>query len=513
MKPQVKISQTLSIPDVEFASTQIRLLKEKNLLRPENLWTKWLIKLFIKPLRLTLALVILDILSVSLGLMLAILLKVYFLVPEPLNVYIAPFVCYVIYLISILYLNSGYSLFKDKRPEIALQEIITSNIYAFILILATNFIFSKETIYSRYVFLCGFLLTSCFLIFFRFGLRTFLKYLWAQGYLKQNVIIVGNSAAHLKWLLDLLNIQKFSGFNILGYLAANPLDKPIPGMVYLGSFEELPVISQKIPIDKIFFAMLYSSQRHQKLIDRLEICSRLKIPALIVSDIFNNFHFSLTLDGYTGVFQVTRPTPGYDGPVYSFIKRLLDILASLFLLLFSLPVWTVAMAVIKWQDGGPIFFRHTLVGKDGKLFDMLKFRTMIVNAQQVLENDPKLLKAYYANYKIENDPRITPIGKWLRKTSLDELPQLINILKGDMSLVGPRPVKKDELEKFGNFKDERIKVRPGLTGFWQVSGRCNTNYAERMQMDRFYMNKCSIWLDLVILLKTPLKVLKSDGAM
>jgi exopolysaccharide biosynthesis polyprenyl glycosylphosphotransferase len=512
MKRQLQVDHALDTMQVETIDDLIASLKAKTASNPQNVWLKGLIGLFAKPFRLALALCILDAMAASLGILLAFFLKSSFISPENLDLYIAPTICYVIYLLAILYLKGGYHLFKDKRPELELQILLTSNIYACILMVATNFIFSKETIYSRYVFLLGFLLTSAFLLASRFGLKNLLRSLWSQGYAKQNVIIVGNSFKNIKWFLDHVNVQRYLGFNILGYLAGQPLDKPIPGLSYLGIFDQVPDIAQQIPVDKIFFAMRSYPQRPQVLKARLEECSRLNITALVISEIFNDFHFSLTLDGYTGIFQVTRSNPGYDNLLYRYLKRLSDIPASLILLLVSVPVWVVAVVVIKWQDGGPIFFRHRLVGKDGELFDMIKFRTMIVNAQEVLESDQTLLEKFKVNYKLDDDPRITPFGKWLRKTSLDELPQLINILKGDMSLVGPRPVRPEELDKFGDFKYERIKVRPGLTGFWQVSGRCDTNYTERIQMDRFYLNKCSIWLDLLILLKTPLKVLKSDGA-
>ena len=513
MKQQLKVHYTLDILDAKISNNLISLVGKKSTSTPATLWIKWFNWLFAKQFRTAGTLCTLDILAASIGIFSAFFFKSYFANPENIDPYITPIACYIIYLILFLYLKGGYNLFKEKRPELEMQIIITANIYAVIFLLSTNFILHKETVYSRYVFLGGFLITSFFLIMFRFGLKSILKLLWSSGYAKQNVVIVGNSSKNISWLIDHLNIQRYNGFNFLGYLAAKPLDKTISGLPHLGTFDQLQRLAQEITVDKVFFAMRYSSQRHNTLIARLEDCSLLKIPALIISEIFNDFHFSLTLDGYTGIFEVIRPAPGYANPIYKVTKKIVDILASIMLLICSFPIWLVAIIAIKLHDGGPIFFRHRLVGKGGNLFDMLKFRTMVVNAQEVLENNKELLEEFQKNYKLDNDPRVTPFGKWLRKTSLDELPQLINILKGDMSLVGPRPVKKAELERFGEFKHERIKVRPGLTGFWQVSGRCTTNYYERVQMDRFYMNKCGIWLDLVILLKTPLKVLKSDGAM
>ena len=140
---------------------------------------------------------------------------------------------------------------------------------------------------------------------------------------------------------------------------------------------------------------------------------------------------------------------------------------------------------------------------------------MVLNAQDIINGNQELLEEFKKNCKLKNDPRITPIGKWLRRTSLDEMPQFINILKGEMSLVGPRPAMEmeAELDLYGDFKHERSKMRPGLTGFWQVSGRSSTTYEERVAMDKFYLYKCNIWMDLIILLKTPLRVLRGDGAL
>ncbi len=479
----------------------------------QSRWTTWLSWIYASNLRLVLVVGSVDILAVVVSVWAALSLKARLLGPEDFQAYIGPTICYVLYLCLMLYLWGGYTHFKDKRPEQELEIIIKANAVALILVLCTNFLLNKGVLYSRIVFITTFTLSSILLIAERFLFKSCLSFLWSRGHAKQNIIVVGNSEKYVRWLLDHLHIQRYTGFNILGYLAAAPFSKTIKGLHYLGPFEQIDRILRLVTVDKVFFAMSHDAGSRQTLIERLEKCSQLKIPALIVSEIFNDFHFSLTLDGYTGIFQVVRPTPGYAKPLYRFSKRMLDIVGSIALILISLPLYVIIGLAIKWHDGGPIFFRHRLVGKDGKLFDMLKFRTMVVNAQEILEKNPQLLEEFKKNYKLKDDPRVTPVGKWLRKSSLDELPQFFNILRGDMSIVGPRPVKLDELEKFGDFKHERIKVRPGLTGFWQVSGRCNTDYEERIQMDRFYLNKCNIWLDLYILLKTPSKVLKFDGAM
>jgi exopolysaccharide production protein ExoY len=190
-------------------------------------------------------------------------------------------------------------------------------------------------------------------------------------------------------------------------------------------------------------------------------------------------------------------------------------LAGFGLLMLS-PV-LVAIAVLVWRtDGAPIFFGHYRVGLNGKLFRCLKFRSMARNSQQLLkellESDPAAREEWQREHKLENDPRITSIGRFLRRTSLDELPQLINVLRGDMTLVGPRPITFEELRKYGKVRWHYLSVRPGITGLWQVSGRNNLSYDERVDLDREYVERRSIWKDLGILVKTVKVVVCREGA-
>jgi exopolysaccharide biosynthesis polyprenyl glycosylphosphotransferase len=371
----------------------------------------------------------------------------------------------------------------------------------------------QGTIFSRLFLILGYIFSLTFIIIFRFGLRAVLKTLWKYGIARENAIIVGDKSEDIKWLIKHLHTQGHRGVNILGYMAETASHELNNILIYLGNFDNLPQLAKMNKVDKIIFAMRgYTDNRYNSLLSRLIECERLNIASAVISRIFNNFYFSLKMDGYSGIFGVARKKPKYTRLAFRVLKRTIDILGSLTMLVASLPIWIIAIICIKLHDGGPIFFRHSLVGRLGKPLQMLKFRTMVLNAQELLNADPQLLAAFRKNFKLNNDPRITRVGKWLRKTSLDELPQLINILKGDMSMIGPRPVKQEELERYGEFKYERIKIRPGLTGFWQVNGRCSTTYEERIQMDKFYMYNASIWLDLVILFQTPIKVLRGHGA-
>lgn len=201
---------------------------------------------------------------------------------------------------------------------------------------------------------------------------------------------------------------------------------------------------------------------------------------------------------------------------YSFLKRTVDITASATALLLLSPVFLVTSLAIKNDSKGPAMFTQKRIGKDGKLFEIYKFRTMVPDADkklfELLEKDEEAAKEYKLNKKLKNDPRITKLGAFLRKTSIDELPQLINVLKGDMSLVGPRPYLPREMEDMEGYYDTIVESKPGITGLWQVSGRSNTTFEERMKFDLEYNENKSFKYDMGLLFKTVESVVKGDGA-
>ncbi len=211
--------------------------------------------------------------------------------------------------------------------------------------------------------------------------------------------------------------------------------------------------------------------------------------------------------------------------MYHPVKRFIDIVLALFLLGLFSPVIIITALAIKLSSKGPILAdTPKRVGKGGNLFYPYKFRSMIVNAHQLLRNDPRFKKLYQeykkSSYKLHEDPRVTTVGKFIRKHSIDEIPQLVNVLKGEMSIVGPRPYYPDELsqqqQRYPYTKKlvkEVLSVKPGITGFWQVSGRSEVNFDKRIEMDAYYARKKSIILDFFILLKTPWSMISGKGAV
>lgn len=199
------------------------------------------------------------------------------------------------------------------------------------------------------------------------------------------------------------------------------------------------------------------------------------------------------------------------------VKRIFDVLFSLTILVLFAPVFALIALFIACTSKGPIVYAHKRIGRGGKLFKCYKFRTMHQDAevrlQELLKKDAALKAEWEANYKLKNDPRITSIGGFLRKTSLDEFPQFWNVLKGDLSVVGPRPVVLDEIIKhYGEKAGKVLSIRPGLTGLWQVSGRNDTSYASRISLDEEYINNWSLGLDIKLVLKTIPAMLSSRGA-
>ncbi len=201
--------------------------------------------------------------------------------------------------------------------------------------------------------------------------------------------------------------------------------------------------------------------------------------------------------------------------LYRFVKRTFDILISGLSLILLSPMFVIIAILIKLDSKGKVIYRHKRIGKNGEVIYLYKFRSMYSNSKETLEEllkNPRIKAEWEENYKLSSDPRITKVGKFLRRSSLDELPQLLNILSGDMSLVGPRPVVQEEIEKYGVYQDKLLSVTPGLTGWWACNGRSCTSYEDRMKLELYYVEHRSIPLDLKIIYKTFVSVMKRNGA-
>ena len=197
---------------------------------------------------------------------------------------------------------------------------------------------------------------------------------------------------------------------------------------------------------------------------------------------------------------------------YLTLKRLMDITGALFGIIILSPLFIITALLIKFDSPGPIFFIQKRCGKDGKIFNMYKFRSMHIDSEKKISHLNHLNEVKGLMFKIKNDPRVTKLGSFIRKTSIDELPQLINVFKGEMSLVGPRPPLVNEVEKYDTWHKLRLKIKPGMTGLWQINGRSDVGFYTMVMLDLKYITKCNIWYDILIVLKTIPIVINSYGA-
>jgi len=205
-------------------------------------------------------------------------------------------------------------------------------------------------------------------------------------------------------------------------------------------------------------------------------------------------------------------TSRYHRRTYQIAKRIFDAVLSAIALIMLAPVFLLICIALGCLDGFPVSFRQKRIGRNGKLFSIHKYRTMVKNAEDLLRAKPELLQEYKVKYKIEKDPRVSKFGHFLRKSSLDELPQLLNVLKGEMSLVGPRPIVEPEIEMYGDQDYVYKAMKPGCAGLWQCMGRSATTYQARVELDREYFENASLWFDIVILFRTVVAIATGRGA-
>jgi Undecaprenyl-phosphate galactose phosphotransferase WbaP len=292
-----------------------------------------------------------------------------------------------------------------------------------------------------------------------------------------------------------------------------PAGGTLEGVPYGGTFTDAIAFARARGVDTAIFAM--PSTRREHLAKFVELAGRSFRHVVVIPN----------LDGITNSGVVARDLGGTFGveikynlldPWAQRSKRALDVVATLVGGVFILPLLCMLALLVWIESRGPIFYADKRMGRDGQLFSCLKFRTMVPDAegvlQRILAEDEAAREEYHKYHKLRSDPRVTRVGRFLRKTSLDELPQIWNVLRGEMSLVGPRPYLPRESTDIGTLQSEILRVTPGITGPWQVAGRNHTSFSERVRMDAFYVRDWSGWLDLVLLARTVRCLLSSRGA-
>ncbi|HET9227310.1 MAG TPA: sugar transferase [Thermoanaerobaculia bacterium] len=354
---------------------------------------------------------------------------------------------------------------------------------------------------------------TLFLLAEKLALRTTSRYIRLRGYNYRTVLIVGTSLSALR-IADSIRGHRFWGYRVLGFINVpnghiqpDPWDGPYP---LLGEIEDIPRIVESNVVDDVIFAV------HRRELDRLEdlflSLQEQGIRTRFAMDLFPHTRARIEmeeLDGMPLLSFATTPT----SQIQLMAKRALDVVLASILLLLALPlVPLIALAIKVTSGGGSVLFRQTRCGLNGRFFTLYKFRTMVEDAEERRRELLHLNEMKGPVFKLKSDPRVTWLGRILRRFSLDELPQFWNVLRGDMSLVGPRPPIPEEVAQYKRWQRRRLAMKPGLTCLWQISGRNNVDFERWMQLDLEYIDSWSPMLDLKILLKTIPVVLSGRGA-
>jgi len=424
-----------------------------------------------------------------------------------------PFLPYLKLAIIWTFLNAvvfGLAGLYSRRPwgsfagEVGglLTAVSTSMVSA----MALTFFF-RNFEFSRLVFISAWITGVVMFWFERGMLRLLRRSMFAGGAGRRRLIIWGaNDVAR-----DLVSIYRHEPWRGKQPVAL------VDGDVAEEIKADLPVLSadegrgwiEEGRVDEVIVAR--HDMPRESLYKLAQACRTREIALKLVPDLLDVIAGQLSVEGVEGIPMVEMGNNL--GRYYpQLVKRIFDLIVGGLITIVLSPILLVCAVLVRLSGPGPILFRHMRLGKGGRAFAQFKYRTMVKNADEMLVGDPELARKFHEGFKLKDDPRITPVGRLLRRWSLDELPQLFNVLRGEMSLVGPRPIVEPEIEKYGVFADALFSVTPGMTGLWQVSGRSDVGYEERVKLDLLYIERWTLWEDMRILLLTPGAVLGGRGS-
>jgi len=428
----------------------------------------------------------------------------------PYRVYL-PFVALFTVLLMVVYRQAGsYRLRRRLSWFDEFYAIVNSTATGTIITIVLIFLY-RPAFYSRIIFIYAALLSIALLGLNRYLSLRLIRMLRLKGYGVKRVVIIGAGEV-ARAVMRAVVANPEVGLEIVGFLD----DNPSKGETDIGRFKALgniegnlaPLLAAEV-IDEVIITLPW--QYHRKIMRIMTQCERKNIRTRIVPDLFQITLNRMQIEEIAGVPMIGVKEGGISG-LNQFIKRSIDLIVATVGLILSSPIMALIALSIKLDSPGPILFPQERVGKDGNRFTIYKFRSMVEDAEAQKETLEALNEAEGPLFKIREDPRLTRTGKWLRRISLDELPQLYNILRGDMSLVGPRPPIPDEVEQYKEWHKRRLEVPPGLTGLWQISGRSGLTFDEMALLDIYYIENWSLGLDAKILIQTVPKVLFGYGA-
>ncbi len=391
------------------------------------------------------------------------------------------------------------------------ELVFRASTYCILLVIIAGFL-APTFIIARGWLVLGWLFTFLFVSLGRFGLRRVVYSLRRRGFFLSRAVIVGANREGVSLAQQLLGWAT-SGLHVIGFIDK----KLLPGaavwrhLCVLGSVEQLDQIVQEHGVEEVILASSAVSVRDNLLhiFQRFGVSNQLNLH--LSSGLYEIITTGLTVREFAYVPLVGVNKVRLTG-VDEAIKLLLDYALTIVGVILIAPLLCLIALVVRLDSPGPVFHRRQVMGVGGKQFGAYKFRTMHLNGDEIIAARPDLRLELARNHKLRNDPRVTRMGRLLRRTSLDELPQLFNVLRREMSLVGPRMIAPEEMEKYDQWGLNLLTVKPGITGLWQVSGRANITYEERVQLDMYYIRNWSLWLDLQLLWQTVPAVVRGTGA-
>lgn len=431
-----------------------------------------------------------------------------------MRVKVGNFILFAVFLFMWHFSYASCGLYNSRRMLDCLADIrdlVKATIAGTALIGLTGMIFHVRMFSAKFIVLFW-VIAATVSIASRLLMRIALRAARKQGRNLRNMVIVG-TGPRASQFAGLIESKPELGYRILGFV-----DQPwaglqdfVDGGYSICDFDELEQLLRSNVVDEVVIALPIRTL-HAQAAKVAAMCELQGIKIRVFSDLFDLTLASARADDVLGGLLISHYR-GMDEGWRADAKRVFDVAISSFLLFLLSPLLLVVAVMIKLTSPGPVFFKQSRVGLSKRRFQMYKFRTMVANAEQQIRQLEHLNEASGPVFKLRNDPRITPLGKFLRKTSLDELPQLINVLRGEMSLVGPRPLPVRDYEGFNeDWQRRRFSVRPGLTCLWQIAGRSSIPFEKWMQLDLQYIDGWSFWLDLQILMRTIPAVIRGLGA-
>ena len=426
-------------------------------------------------------------------------------VPFPIRLPEELYYLFPVIWVGIMLVFAVYDGRKNLRVVDEYSSLTASSILAMVAMAGVLFITYREVSRALFFFFC--LLTFCLFVGWRALVRLVFRHQLREHVAQRKILILGAGEGGSQ-LTQLISAQPGLGLHLVGLLDDDP-QAQLNNKTVLGGLDRLRQVIQHENVDDVVVALPRSA--HERLNWAVSELHDLSVQVWVIPDYFSLTLHRASVEELAGIPMLNLRAPALS-EYQRMTKRAFDVLVTLVSMIAALPAMGIIALLVRLTSPGPIFYRAKRAGENGRIFEMLKFRTMVHNADQLLSQVAMQDPQGNTIFKVQDDPRVTPLGRFLRKTSMDELPQLFNVLRGDMSLVGPRPEMPVLVDQYQPWQRKRFAVPQGMTGWWQIHGRSDKPMHLHTEEDLYYVQHYTIWLDLQIIMKTIWVVLRGKGA-